>query len=47
MPQISAIFEDETLVEQVKNRGHQREVTHKSKMDLLREVFGSGKRKIQ
>ncbi|XP_003727052.2 palmitoyltransferase ZDHHC7 [Strongylocentrotus purpuratus] len=40
--QISAIFEDETLVEQVKNRGHQRTATQRTKMDLLREVFGNG-----
>ncbi|XP_071512128.1 palmitoyltransferase ZDHHC7-like [Diadema antillarum] len=40
--QITAIFEDETLVEQIKNKGQHREVIRRSKMDLLREVFGKG-----
>lgn len=40
--QITAIFEDETAVEQVQNRGNTKDKPEKTTMELLREVFGRG-----
>ncbi|XP_035696431.1 palmitoyltransferase ZDHHC3-like [Branchiostoma floridae] len=41
--QLSAIFTDETAVEQIQKRGRERERPRKPKMALLAEVFGRGK----
>ncbi|PIK54460.1 putative palmitoyltransferase ZDHHC7 [Apostichopus japonicus] len=40
--QMSAIFDDETAVEQVQHKGGIKEKTEKTTMQLLREVFGKG-----
>ncbi|XP_071842551.1 uncharacterized protein [Apostichopus japonicus] len=39
---MSAIFDDETAVEQVQHKGGIKEKTEKTTMQLLREVFGKG-----